>query len=102
MDGQLHLKFLEPLSKGNWTVSLNFEYLLSTGLEGFYRSSYIGQGGKEVWLAATSFEPMSARKAFPCFDEPALKVRVLLPDEGSFWDCQICLPNLSAKFAKFA
>jgi aminopeptidase N len=41
-------------------------------MRGFYRSTYT-ENGIQYWMAATDFEPVSARKAFICFDEPAMK-----------------------------
>ena len=56
-----------------YTVFVKFSYYLySGGLSGFYNSTYT-ENGKPVILATTQFEPTSARKAFPCFDEPAMK-----------------------------
>lgn len=74
LDGQSRIHMQSTAPAGNITVTLAFDYPLSSGLSGFYRTEYLdGQGLMRV-VAATQFEAMSARKAFPCFDEPALKV----------------------------
>lgn len=41
-------------------------------MRGFYRSKY-DYNGKTEYILTTQFEPADARKAFPCFDEPAFK-----------------------------
>ncbi|KAL8634168.1 hypothetical protein Q9189_000087 [Teloschistes chrysophthalmus] len=45
---------------------------LNDKMAGFYRSSF-KHNGQTKYLATTQMEPTDARRAFPCFDEPALK-----------------------------
>uniref|UniRef100_A0ABM5EX44 Aminopeptidase N n=1 Tax=Pogona vitticeps TaxID=103695 RepID=A0ABM5EX44_9SAUR len=45
---------------------------LADDLAGFYRSEYVEDGQTKV-LATTQMQAADARKAFPCFDEPAMK-----------------------------
>ncbi|XP_036963792.1 aminopeptidase N-like [Acanthopagrus latus] len=45
---------------------------LADDLGGFYRSEYWENGELKV-VATTQMQPTDARKAFPCFDEPAMK-----------------------------
>ncbi|XP_051975687.1 aminopeptidase Ey-like [Xyrauchen texanus] len=45
---------------------------LSDDLGGFYRSEYDENGVRKI-VATTQMQPTDARKAFPCFDEPAMK-----------------------------
>ncbi|XP_071753461.2 aminopeptidase Ey-like [Centroberyx gerrardi] len=45
---------------------------LADDLGGFYRSEYMEDEVKKV-VATTQMQPTDARKAFPCFDEPAMK-----------------------------
>ncbi len=58
---------------GSAALNLRFTGILNDQLRGFYRSQYIGPGGETKYLATTQFEATDARRAFPCWDEPAVK-----------------------------
>jgi len=60
-----------------YKVSMKFSYQLSVVLNGFYRTYYV-ENGVTKWMAGTQFEAARARKAFPCFDEPAMKAQFLI------------------------
>ncbi|CAL8248279.1 unnamed protein product [Merluccius merluccius] len=62
------------LSSGQkYFLQLQFGAELTEVFNGFYKSSYKTGSGETRVLASTHFEPTSARKAFPCFDEPSFK-----------------------------
>eukprot|EP00581_Thalassiosira_minuscula_P004938 CAMPEP_0183743044 /NCGR_PEP_ID=MMETSP0737-20130205/65013_1 /TAXON_ID=385413 /ORGANISM="Thalassiosira miniscula, Strain CCMP1093" /LENGTH=925 /DNA_ID=CAMNT_0025978647 /DNA_START=599 /DNA_END=3376 /DNA_ORIENTATION=+ len=59
----------------NATLSLTIKYIgfLNNQMAGFYRSSYTNIHGESKIMASTQFESLDARRAFPCWDEPARK-----------------------------
>ncbi|XP_070772420.1 aminopeptidase Ey-like isoform X1 [Enoplosus armatus] len=62
-----------PLQAGSmYELFTDFVGELADDLGGFYRSEYMEDGVKKV-VATTQMQPTDARKAFPCFDEPAMK-----------------------------
>src|ERR1043166_9099295 len=70
---QATLSFSETLKPGCWELQLKFSGILNDKLHGFYRSTYKNAEGQEKLLASTQFESTDARRAFPCWDEPAFK-----------------------------
>ena len=67
------LVFPTRLAAGAWKLRLVFTGILNDKLRGFYRSTYKDARGQARTLAATQFEATDARRAFPCWDEPAFK-----------------------------
>jgi len=67
------LRFPAALAPGEWRLTLGFEGTLNDQLHGFYRSTWKDASGATHVMAATQFEAVDARRAFPCWDEPAFK-----------------------------
>lgn len=87
------IEFGKTIPKGQ-KVQLKHTYTgdLNDNMAGFYRASTKGKDGKQKYMAVTQFEPTDARRALPCFDEPALKAEftvTLIADPG-----MTCLANM--------
>ena len=54
-------------------LDISFSGALNDQLRGFYRSTYADDAGRTRTIAATQFQSTDARRAFPCWDEPAFK-----------------------------
>ena len=71
-DDELVLHFTGRVA-GRVTLRLAFQAEYQGDLGGLYR---VNSGGRDYVFS--QFEPMDARRAFPCFDEPSFKVPVSL------------------------
>lgn len=91
------LIFTEELPANRDDVLLTIKYtgFLNNQMAGFYRSSYTNIHGETKIMASTQFEALDARRAFPCWDEPARKavfgVTLIVPNHLD------CLSNMPTK-----
>ncbi|ORY09285.1 peptidase family M1-domain-containing protein [Clohesyomyces aquaticus] len=93
------ITFDKPIPGGSKaTLTQTFSGTLNDNMAGFYRSSFKAEDGSTTYMATTQMEPTDARRAFPCFDEPALKAEftiTLIADEK-----MTCLSNMDVKSEK--
>ncbi|KAJ0414679.1 peptidase family M1-domain-containing protein [Aspergillus carlsbadensis] len=93
------IKFADTIPAGSSAqLKLTFTGTLNDNMAGFYRSSYKSSNGETKYIATTQMEPTDARRAFPCFDEPALKAKFtvsLIADKS-----MTCLGNMDVESEK--
>ncbi|ELV10166.1 Leucyl-cystinyl aminopeptidase [Tupaia chinensis] len=66
------------LAGHNYTLKIEYSANISSSYYGFYGISYTNESNEKKYFAATQFEPLAARSAFPCFDEPAFKATFII------------------------
>ncbi|KAG1651320.1 Puromycin-sensitive aminopeptidase [Nymphon striatum] len=95
-DEKATAKFSSPLPLGKGYLSMDFIGSLNDQMKGLYRSKYV-INGEERYAAVSQFEPTDARRAFPCWDEPAIKavfnITLIVPKD------RVALSNMNVKFA---
>lgn len=67
----LTLRFPHNIPTGAATLRFKFSGIIADDMRGFYRSNT--STGLSKFLYSTQFESTSARRVFPCFDEPSFK-----------------------------
>lgn len=107
--------FEKSIPKGSKAqLEIKFTGDLNDKMAGFYRSTYKNADGSTGILATTQMEPTDARRAFPCFDEPALKAEFTITliadkhltclsnmDEASTTEVQSEVTKTTKKAVKF-
>lgn len=74
IDNQLVLTLATDIKPNiDYILEISFNGTITNSLRGLYKSPYLDSDNKHKWMAVTQFEPVFARAAFPCFDQPEFK-----------------------------
>ncbi|OAL06541.1 hypothetical protein IQ06DRAFT_208141 [Phaeosphaeriaceae sp. SRC1lsM3a] len=93
------VSFDQSITKGSKAqLTMTFSGILNDNMAGFYRSSFKAEDGSTTYMATTQMEPTDARRAFPCFDEPALKAKFTVTLVAD--DKMTCLSNMDVASEK--
>jgi len=68
----------EELGVGEGQLTIEYEGEHNDKMRGCYRSKYTTPQGEERYMITTQFEATDARRAMPCWDEPAYKASFTL------------------------
>ena len=63
----------KPAAAGKHTLSFAYQGKIETNAVGLFLQEYTAPGGAKDKMLSTQFEATDARRAFPSFDEPAMK-----------------------------
>lgn len=72
---RLQASFEATIPIGPIEITYEFSGVLRDDLSGYYLSEFRDENDEVQRIATTHFEATNARKAFPCWDEPAFKAR---------------------------
>lgn len=94
-DEKVTLSFPSTLQTGTGTLKIDFVGELNDKMKGFYRSRYTTPAGEVRYAAVTQFEATDARRAFPCWDEPAIKatfdISLVVPKDRVALSNMVCM-----------
>lgn len=83
--------FSDELPLGDCVANIKFSGVIDDSMNGFYKCKYIDDSKNISYAAVTQFEPIYARRMFPCADEPSLKstfkITLIAPKD------KLCLSN---------
>ncbi|CAK9820780.1 Glutamyl aminopeptidase [Anthophora plagiata] len=89
------------LHSGLYNLSFEFNGALQPDkIVGFYSSKYKDEQNRTRWIATSKFEPTYARRAFPCFDEPAFKAEFTVKLVHPTGDYYSALSNMNAEYTQ--